>query len=220
MQIDNSGTSSLRSLHHLSNPNTPVSPHTSILSQSGYAASPNTNFPLGSPPAHSIPPASQSSNQIVASPSMPAASPANMFGVNSPINPLHAPSPSFLPTPSPSAPQSHMQSPASYMGAGSHDPSSVSSPFQPPGPNTSLPLSSPASGPWPGSPSIPRPSPRSFNSAQSPAGTGVGASPQPSQHLQALQQSHSFPSARLLPQRSWAAAIPTLLTPQGTLKVQ
>lgn len=218
-------SSSLRNLHHLgSNPNTPVSPHTSLLQ--GYVPSPSTGFPLGSPPSHGLPPGSQ----IVASPSVPGPnhpepSPANMFGVNSPVNPLHASSPSFLPTPSPSAPVStHLQSPANcYITSSSnnHDPTSVSSPFQAPGPGT-LSMSSPAGAHWPGSP-IPRPSPRSFASAQSPLGggqgIGIGTSPQPNPHgLQSnsMQSHHHFQqAARLLPQRSWAAAIPTLLTHQG-----
>ena len=67
----------LRSVH-TSNPNTPASPHTSILSQTGY---------VPSPPGH------------------PEPSPGNMFPVNSPISSIHAPSPSPLhPQPSPAGP--------------------------------------------------------------------------------------------------------------------
>ncbi|RWS16530.1 Mediator of RNA polymerase II transcription subunit 14-like protein [Dinothrombium tinctorium] len=229
-------TSNIRPLHQQlnpsamgSNPNTPASPHASMLTQTGYVASPNTVFPLSSPPSHGLPTIPQSAqSQITPSPSIqavahPEPSPANIFGGNSPGNPLHAPSPSFLPTPSPSAPtSSHLQSPASNFIAGggqsTHDPN-VNSPFQP-----HLSMPSPHSAPWPGSPSIPRPSPsRPHGSAQSPVGgsqnIGLGTSPQTniSQHYQQhVQGQHiAMHSTRLLPQRSWAAAIPTLLTHQG-----
>lgn len=212
-----------------SNPHTPSSPHTSVLSQPGFTSSPGT-FPLASPPSHGLPNPVSSSNQIAASPSMPVPdhSPANLFGVNSPMNPLHAPSPSFLPTPSPSTSnQFHSQSPVSQFipnnpSQGGLD-SAIGSPFAAPNIGSSnISMPSPAPNAWPGSPSLPRPSPRSIGPAQSP---GINqthmlsniASPQTmgaNQHL--IHNAPGTPlAARMLPQRPWAAALPTLLTPQG-----
>lgn len=208
-----------------SNPNTPASPHTStIMGQVGYGASPS-GFPMAASPSthgssmghpHSLPapsPSISQSNQM-----SEHQSPA-MFNVNSPANPMHAPSPSsFLPTPSPQpASSSHMQSPApNYMSQTPH------SPFHPSAMSN---IHSPAAGGgWPGSPSIPRPSPsRPMGSVQSPGSCGqplnIGQSPQtPTSIHPSAAGLHGVPfqsSARILPQRSWAAAIPTILTPQG-----
>ena len=216
-----------------SNPHTPTSPHTSVLSQSGFTSSPGT-FPLASPPSHGIPghSVSSSSNQVVPSPSMPH-SPANLFGVNSPMNPLHAPSPSFLPTPSPSAStQFHSQSPASQYLSGNPSQSvldsAIGSPFAAPNlPPSNISMPSPAPNAWPGSPSLPRPSPRPIGPSQSPGISQTHlfsniSSPQTlsgSQHHSAnlMHNTGGAPmsSTRVLPQRPWAAAVPTLLTPQG-----
>lgn len=217
-----------------SNPHTPTSPHTSVLSQSGFTSSPST-FPLASPPSHGMPShsVSSSSNQVVPSPSMavPDQSPGNLFGVNSPMNPLHSQSPSFLPTPSPSAStQFHSQSPASqYMP---RDPSqtgldsAIGSPFAAPMPTSNISMQSPAPNVWPGSP-LPRPSPRPLGPSQSPGISQTHilsniSSPQTltgSQHHSSnlIHNSGGAPmtSPRVLPQRPWAAAVPTLLTPQG-----
>lgn len=218
-----------------SNPHTPTSPHTSVLSQSGFSSSPGT-FPLSSPPSHGMPGhgVSTSSNQIAPSPSMtvPDQSPGNLFGVNSPMNPLHAPSPSFMPTPSPSAPnQFHSHSPASqYLQSNSSQgglDTGIGSPFTAPNmPTSNLSMASPAQNVWPGSPSLPRPSPRSIGPSQSPGNSQSHlissiSSPQtmsgPHHSANLIHGSGSAPiaSARMLPQRSWAAATPTLLTPQG-----
>jgi mediator of RNA polymerase II transcription subunit 14 len=146
------GTSGL----HTSNPNTPASPHTSLLSQTGY----------------------------VPSPGMPEPSPGNMYPVNSPISSLHAPSPS---------PMHPQQSPA--------PPNSNSSNF-----NISMP--SPVSSGWPNSPSLSRPSPS--RPVQSPA------QPMSGQSMQGQGPASQPPMAphmsRVMPARSWAAAVPTLLT--------
>lgn len=200
-----------------SNPHTPASPHTSVLSQS-YGASPNPSFSLASPPSLG----SQSQQPHVSpSPSMlhmQAPSPGNLFAANSPINPLHVPSPSFLPAPSPSsssASQVPMQSPAaSFMSSQGHD---GGSPFPAPGGSTgNLSMSSPAPGTWPGSPSMPRPSPRSLGTAQSPGSSSHPAlhSPQAGSTIDHKPPgvSPAASSTRVLPQRSWAAAIPTVLT--------
>ena len=214
-----------------SNPHTPTSPHTSVLSQSGFSSSPGT-FQLASPPSHGMPThgVSSTSNQIVPSPSMPVPdqSPANLFGVNSPMNPLHVPSPSpFLPSPSASN-QFHSQSPASSQflqssASQSGLDSAIGSPFAAPNmPASNISMPSPAQSVWPGSPSLPRPSPRPIGSSQSP---GISqphlmaniSSPQTmtgSQH-HSTNLMHSMTATRMLPQRTWAAAIPTLLTHQG-----
>ncbi|XP_074593418.1 mediator complex subunit 14 [Brevipalpus obovatus] len=204
----------------VSHPNTPASPHNSVLSQNTCASSPNTSFPLASPPSHGGYQGPGSAGQITLSPSVPnlgshpEQSPGNIFGVNSPMNPLHAPSPSFLPAPSPSGPNTnihHQQNP-------SHD-HSVNSPYASNTANLSMP--SPAPVPWPNSPSLPRPSPtRPMSSGPSPVAAGLGASPQmnAAQHpYHSNVQSGHMPlsAARFLPQRSWAAAIPTILTHQG-----
>lgn len=218
--------SGMRGTHHPagSNPNTPASPHTSMLSQVGYGASPNTSFNMASPPSHGLG-HQQGGNQLhpAPSPSIPAnhpQSPANMFGVNSP---MHAPSPSFLTAPSPGPASQHMQSPApNYMASQSgHDMSQVQSPFQA-HPNA-MSMSSPGAAAWPGSPSIPRPSPsRPMQGVQSPASCGqplgIGLSPQTPTAHHPMPTPHPVPfqqNARILPQRSWAAAVPTLLTHQG-----
>ncbi|XP_053200858.1 mediator of RNA polymerase II transcription subunit 14-like [Panonychus citri] len=206
----------------LSHPNTPASPHTSILNQNAYASSPNPSFALASPPSHGYQTNQQGAGQIAPSPSIPMShpeqSPGNIFGVNSPMNPLHAPSPSFLPIASPSAPGTNIHSPASnYMNTSSQGPHdhSVNSPFPGPG-GSNISMPSPASVPWPNSPSMPRPSPRPMSSGPSPVGGGVGASPQ----THVSPNYHNIPghismSNRFLPQRAWAAANPTLLTHQG-----
>lgn len=168
-----------------SNPHTPASPHPSVLSQ--------------------------------------AQSPGHLFGAGSPVNPLHAPSPSFL-APSPS--QVPMASPATQGYMSSQQPGSHpegGSPFPTPGGSTgSMSLSSPAPGTWPGSPSVPRPSPRMAPSPHAPPSVGgapmhspqTGGGPpmdhKPPLALQGLGAAGG--AARVLPQRSWAAAIPTLLS--------
>nr|XP_033322342.1 mediator of RNA polymerase II transcription subunit 14-like [Megalopta genalis] len=64
-------------------------------------------------------------------------------------------------------------------------------------------MASPAASNWPGSPNVPRPSPA--RPAQSP-GHAALHSPQASDHKTGTHIS------RVLPQRSWAGAVPTLLT--------
>lgn len=180
-----------------SNPHTPASPHTSVhvCSQTPYGSSPAapSSFSLASPP--SLP------HNINPSPStvlhMGTTSPGGLLATNSPGNPLHVPSPgSFMPQPSPSGPPVHLQSPASvpYV-SGSSQSHDAGSPYPVGGgigggaggggggtsgpgtgqvgtPGTSgLSIASPATQQWPGSPSIPRPSPvggRGFGSVQSP----------------------------------------------------
>lgn len=151
-----------------SNPHTPSSPHTGLSQpHSQTYGSPATSFNLASPP--SLPPT------INPSPSMlPHASPGGLLA-SSPSNPMHVPSPaSLLPIASPGPiPPGH--SPGYLQGHldGSPFPASQS----------------PAVSNWPGSPSLPRPSPA--RPGQSPSATHPN---------------------RVLPQRSWAGAVPTQLT--------
>lgn len=208
-----------------SNPHTPASPHPSVLSQQSYVASPNPSFAsLASPPSlgGTGGPGSAPGAHVSPSPSVlhvQAQSPGNLFGASSPVNPLHAPSPSFLPAPSPSS-QVPMTSPVAqgFMGSQAGHPEG-GSPFPTPGGSAgSMSMASPATGTWPGSPSVPRPSPRL---APSPSPHSTGA-PMQSPQTGAAAMDHKPPQgvlgpagARVLPQRSWAAAMPTLLSHKG-----
>ncbi|XP_033360225.1 mediator of RNA polymerase II transcription subunit 14 [Bombus vosnesenskii] len=175
-----------------SNPHTPASPHTANISQTSqhqsFGSSPATSFNLASPP--SLPP--NTPNML------PHPSPGSGLVANSPLNPMHVPSPAgLMPTSSP-GPCSNVQvghSPAgSFMQTGHID----GSPFP-----SSQSMTSPAASNWPGSPSVPRPSPA--RPTQSP-GHAALHSPQASDHKTGTHIS------RVLPQRSWAGAVPTLLT--------
>lgn len=178
-------------------PHTPASPMTAVFNaqqHGNYAPSPSTaNFPLASPP--SIPGHQTKQPQVVPSPQMNPMEHSPAPFINSPMNQsLHAPSPSFLSAPSPSATQ-FIQNQNTPQGG--HE--SIGSPFNQP----NLLMSSPANNPWPNSPSVPRPSPRPMT-----AGGTSQASPIASGTV------GQFP-ARVLPSKNWAAAIPTLLTHQG-----
>ncbi|XP_012271319.1 mediator of RNA polymerase II transcription subunit 14 isoform X2 [Orussus abietinus] len=175
-----------------SNPHTPASPHTANISQASqhqsFGSSPATSFNLASPP--SLPP--NTPNML------PHPSPGSGLVANSPLNQMHVPSPAgLMPTSSP-GPCSNVQvghSPASsFMQTGHID----GSPFP-----SSQGLTSPAASNWPGSPSVPRPSPA--RPGQSPGHSALH-SPQASDHKAGSHIS------RVLPPRSWAGAVPTLLT--------
>lgn len=130
-----------------------------------------------------------------------------------------------------SPPTSHMPhpSPSGGVGAGGSGPSGGMMPLSPaqpspmansPGPHSLTPYMqgnpahtdgspfaalSPAASNWPGSPNIPRPSPRSGQSPDhKPIQIGGGAPGGGGHHLN-----------RVLPQRSWAGAVPTLLTQEA-----
>ncbi|RLU24369.1 hypothetical protein DMN91_002457 [Ooceraea biroi] len=175
-----------------SNPHTPASPHTANISQASqhqsFGSSPATSFNLASPP--SLPP--NTPNML------PHPSPGSGLVANSPLNPMHVPSPAgLMPTSSP-GPCSNVQvghSPAgSFMQTGHID----GSPFP-----SSQSMASPAASNWPGSPSVPRPSPA--RPGQNPSHAALH-SPQASDHKTVTHIS------RVLPPRSWAGAVPTLLT--------
>nr|CAD7429019.1 unnamed protein product [Timema monikensis] len=165
-----------------SNPHTPASPHPAI-------SQVRLNY-LASPP--SLPP------NINPSPSMlPHPSPGGLLA-NSPSNPMHVPSPvGLMPTSSPGPCNVQVgHSPAGSIMTSVH---TDGSPF----PSQSM--TSPAASNWPGSPSMPRPSPA--RPGQSPGGTG-----HPSMHSPQTDLKIGSHLSRVLPQRSWAGAVPTLLT--------
>ncbi|KAF7268704.1 mediator complex subunit 14 isoform X1 [Rhynchophorus ferrugineus] len=170
-----------------SNPHTPASPHTANISQphASFGSSPATSFNMASPTSLSA--------NINPSP-MPHPSPSSGLVPNSPLNPQLASPGGLLSNSSPGPQGTNLPG---HSPVGSYMPSSHTdgSPF---------PASqSPAASNWPGSPSMPRPSPA--RPGQSPGGP-VMHSPQ---QIDLKTGSHL---ARVLPQRSWAGAVPTLLT--------
>lgn len=151
-----------------SNPHTPASPHTSSMNQptthASFGSSPATSFSLASPTM----PTNINPSPI---PMMPHPSPGSGLVANSPLNP-HVPSPGGLlsnSSPGPSSTNLPGHSPvSSFMQAGLGH--TDGSPF----PSSSM--TSPAASNWPGSPSMPRPSPA--RPGQSPGGHPIMHSPQ------------------------------------------
>ncbi|XP_064603828.1 mediator of RNA polymerase II transcription subunit 14-like [Liolophura sinensis] len=191
-----------------SNPHTPASPSTARVSAGGYP-SPAAAFPLASPP--SLP------SQVGASPAalMGTPSPGTLLGANSPGNPhLHVPSPgSFVPTPSPQSLGIHMPSPAASFISPQSMVEGANSPY----PSSGLAMPSPGARNWPGSPSVAGPSPASRHGLAMSPGYSALHSPQ---MLVAKDSDHSrtsvvSPPSRMIPSRSWAASIPTLLSHDG-----
>nr|DBA34076.1 TPA: hypothetical protein GDO54_001676 [Pyxicephalus adspersus] len=158
-------------------------------------------YPLTSPP-------SSYHNPVTPSPvMMHTQSPGNLQ--SSPSGALRAPSPaSFGPTQSPSSigismvPSSNFASPH-----GTLDPSSPYTMMSP----------SQRAGNWPGSPQVSGPSPAARLPGMSPANPSLHSPvPDVSHSPRAGTSSQSMPTnmppPRKLPQRSWAASIPTILT--------
>ncbi|XP_003426298.1 mediator of RNA polymerase II transcription subunit 14 [Nasonia vitripennis] len=184
-----------------SNPNTPASPHTANIGSQGgqhqnYGNSPGMSLNLASPP--SLTPNTPNV--------LPHPSPGSGL-VASPLNQMHAPSPAgLMPTSSP-GPCSNVQlghSPAgSFMQTGGHGVDG--SPFP-----SSQSMASPAASNWVGSPSISRPSP--VRPGQSPGHVPLHSPQQPQQQMSAEHARMGNHVSRVLPQRSWAGAIPTILT--------
>ncbi|XP_011505329.1 PREDICTED: mediator of RNA polymerase II transcription subunit 14 [Ceratosolen solmsi marchali] len=177
-----------------SNPNTPASPHTAGMPPSGqhqgYGNSPGMSLNLASPP--SLTPSTPNV--------LPHPSPGSGL-VASPLNQMHAPSPAgLMPTSSP-GPCGSVQvghSPASSFMQASHG--LDGSPFP-----SSQSMASPAASNWVGSPSISRPSPA--RPGQSPGHVPLHSPQQTAAEHRTLNH-----VSRVLPQRSWAGAIPTLLS--------
>ncbi|XP_049820505.1 mediator of RNA polymerase II transcription subunit 14 isoform X2 [Aethina tumida] len=182
-----------------SNPHTPASPHTATggMSSHNFGSSPATTFSLASP--------TSLTTNINPSP-MPHPSPGSGLVANSPLNPQLASPGGLLSNSSPGPASTNMpgHSPvSSYLPSGHND----GSPF----PSQSM--ASPAASNWPGSPGMPRPSPA--RPGQSPGGGPVMHSPQSASAD--LKQGGGGAAgvghlARVLPQRSWAGAVPTVLT--------
>uniref|UniRef100_A0A8C1WTB2 Mediator of RNA polymerase II transcription subunit 14 n=1 Tax=Cyprinus carpio TaxID=7962 RepID=A0A8C1WTB2_CYPCA len=116
---------------------------------------------------------------------------------------LRAPSP-FGPTPSPSSLGISMGQTSNFASPhGTLDPSS---------PYTMV-SASPRVGPWPGSPQVSGPSPGARIPGMSPGNPSLHSPiPDPSHSPRAGTSSQAMPPPRKLPQRSWAASIPTILT--------
>ncbi|KAK0042754.1 mediator of RNA polymerase II transcription subunit 14 [Biomphalaria pfeifferi] len=168
-----------------SNPHTPASPGNARL-LAGVNPSPSTTL-MGTP------------------------SPGTLLTANSPGNPqLHVPSPGpFAPVPSPQSMVGlHMQSPVTSFMSGIVD---GGSPF----PVSSLAMPSPGAvrGGWVGSPSVQDPSPMSQHAVHSP---GHPALHSPQMHKDGDHKPGVVSmQPRMLPQRAWAAAIPTILSHKG-----
>ncbi|TKS66944.1 Mediator of RNA polymerase II transcription subunit 14 [Collichthys lucidus] len=153
--------------------------------------------PLTSPPNYHA--------NVTPSPSMmPTQSPGNIHASGSPSGALRAPSP-FGPTPSPSSLGIAM-GPTSFASPhGALDPSSPYAMVSPSHRNQ-----------WPGSPQVSGPSPGARIHGMSPGNPSLH-SPIPDPHSPRAGTSSqvmptSMPPPRKLPQRPWAASIPTILT--------
>ncbi|XP_076466284.1 mediator of RNA polymerase II transcription subunit 14-like isoform X3 [Babylonia areolata] len=181
------------------------------------------NKPM-TPPSNPLTPASPGPSRMSGiNPSPSAAligtpSPGTLLTANSPSNPqLHAPSPqAFVPTPSPQGLGLHMQSPAApFISPGMVD---AGSPF----PGSGLSMTSPGARGWPASPSLtgPGPSPASSHHPVTSPGHPALHSPQTQRDtMDHGKISVMSPPSRILPQRAWAAAVPTLLSHEGLTKL-
>ncbi|KAG6937364.1 mediator complex subunit 14, partial [Chelydra serpentina] len=160
-------------------------------------------YPLTSPPT-------SYHNTVTPSPSMMhTQSPGNLHAASSPSGALRAPSPaSFGPTPSPSSLGITMGQTANFASPhGTIDPSSPYTMMSP----------SQRAGNWPGSPQVSGPSPAARMPGMSPANPSLhspvpDASHSPRAGTSSQTMPTNMPPPRKLPQRSWAASIPTILT--------
>lgn len=209
-----------------SNPHTPASPHPGMSQgphQSSFGSSPATSFNLASPP--SLPPPSTSAINHP-SPSMLPMHPSPVGGLHpsgqggssssvahSPLHQHAAAHSPMVPSPSPGGPQCQLgHSPAgSFIGGPGHP--EGSSPF----PSSHSPAAAVGGASnWPGSPGMPRPSPvgRPLQSLQSPQSQEYAKAGMGIHHHHHIGTSSSG-STRVLPQRSWAGAIPTIITQEA-----
>ncbi|KAM9319514.1 mediator of RNA polymerase II transcription subunit 14 [Gastrophryne carolinensis] len=202
MFVDSNQDARRRSVNEDDNPPSPVGGDMmdSLISQfqpQQFVKQPGVSgtYPLTSPPSSYI-------GTVTPSPVM-MQSPGNLQ--SSPSGALRAPSPaSFGPTPSPSSLGISMVQSSNFASPhGTLDPSSPYTMMSP----------SQRAGNWPGSPQVSGPSPAARMPGMSPAN--------PSLHSPVPDASHSpragtiptnMPPPRKLPQRSWAASIPTILT--------
>uniref|UniRef100_G1PZG2 Mediator of RNA polymerase II transcription subunit 14 n=1 Tax=Myotis lucifugus TaxID=59463 RepID=G1PZG2_MYOLU len=135
--------------------------------------------------------------------------PGNLHAASSPSGALRAPSPaSFVPTPPPSSHGLSIGPGASFASPhGALDPSSPYTMVSPSG----------RAGNWPGSPQVSGPSPATRLPGMSPANPSLhspvpDASHSPRAGTSSQTMPTNMPPPRKLPQRSWAASIPTILT--------
>ncbi|KAB1253511.1 Mediator of RNA polymerase II transcription subunit 14 [Camelus dromedarius] len=133
----------------------------------------------------------------------------NLHAASSPSGALRAPSPaSFVPTPPPSSHGISIGPGASFASPhGALDPSSPYTMVSPSG----------RAGNWPGSPQVSGPSPATRMPGMSPANPSLhspvpDASHSPRAGTSSQTMPTNMPPPRKLPQRSWAASIPTILT--------
>ncbi|XP_039601038.1 mediator of RNA polymerase II transcription subunit 14 isoform X1 [Polypterus senegalus] len=161
-----------------------------------------SGYPLTSPPT-------SYHTGVAPSPSMmPTQSPGNIHAANSPSGALRAPSPaSFGPTPSPSS-----------LGISMGQTSNFASPHGTLDPSSPYAMMSPSQRPgnWPGSPQVSGPSPAARIPGMSPANPSLhspipDASHSPRAGTSSQSMPTNMPPPRKLPQRSWAASIPTIL---------
>ncbi|XP_077583532.1 mediator of RNA polymerase II transcription subunit 14 [Stigmatopora nigra] len=206
MFVDNTQDARRRSVNEDDNPPSPVAVDIMDTLMSQLQAQPQTMRPSGSgvyPPLTSPPPNYHAN--VAPSPSMmPTQSPGNIHASGSPSGALRAPSP-FGPTPSPSSLGIAMGQTSFASPHGALDPSS---PYA---------MVSPSHrGQWPGSPQVSGPSPGARIHGMSPGNPSLH-SPIPDPHSPRAGTGSqimpsSMPPPRKLPQRSWAASIPTILT--------
>ncbi|XP_058391641.1 mediator of RNA polymerase II transcription subunit 14 isoform X4 [Diceros bicornis minor] len=160
-------------------------------------------YPLTSPPTSYHSTVNQSPSM------MHTQSPGNLHAASSPSGALRAPSPaSFVPTPPPSSHGISIGPGASFASPhGTLDPSSPYTMVSPSG----------RAGNWPGSPQVSGPSPATRMPGMSPANPSLhspvpDASHSPRAGTSSQTMPTNMPPPRKLPQRSWAASIPTILT--------
>uniref|UniRef100_A0A5F8G3N9 Mediator of RNA polymerase II transcription subunit 14 n=1 Tax=Monodelphis domestica TaxID=13616 RepID=A0A5F8G3N9_MONDO len=164
---------------------------------------PSGAYPLTSPPTSYHSTVNQSPSM------MHTQSPGNLHAASSPSGALRAPSPaSFVPTPPPSSHGISIGPGASFASPhGTIDPSSPYTMVSPSG----------RAGNWPGSPQVSGPSPATRMPGMSPANPSLhspipDASHSPRAGTSSQTMPTNMPPPRKLPQRSWAASIPTILT--------
>uniref|UniRef100_A0A3B4AFM0 Mediator of RNA polymerase II transcription subunit 14 n=1 Tax=Periophthalmus magnuspinnatus TaxID=409849 RepID=A0A3B4AFM0_9GOBI len=206
MFVDSNQDARRRSVNEDDNPPSPVGADVMDSLMSQFQPQPQTMRPApgGVYPSLTSPPPNYHTN-VTPSPSMmPTQSPGNIHASGSPSGALRAPSP-FGPTPSPSSLGIAMGQTSFASPHGTIDPSSP------------YPMVSPSHrGQWPGSPQVSGPSPGARIHGMSPGNPSLH-SPIPDPHSPRAGTSSqimpsSMPPPRTLPQRPWAASIPTILT--------
>ncbi|XP_055987287.1 mediator of RNA polymerase II transcription subunit 14 isoform X3 [Sorex fumeus] len=213
MFVDSNQDARRRSVNEDDNPPSPIGGDMmdSLISQlqppqqQPYPKQPGSSgaYPLTSPPTSYHSAVNQSPSM------MHTQSPGNLHAASSPSGALRAPSPaSFVPTPPPSSHGLSIGPGASFASPhGTLDPSSPYTMVSPSG----------RAGNWPGSPQVSGPSPATRMPGMSPANPSLhspvpDASHSPRAGTSSQGMPTNMPPPRKLPQRSWAASIPTILT--------